>query len=180
MRIIAGTHRGRKLNTLPGDNTRPTLDSTREALFNILSTRVRGAKVLDAFGGSGAIALEALSRGAESATVFELAGDACKIIRENIALCSAEDKVSLFQGDAIALLGRQTGKFDLIFLDPPYRKGLAEAALSVIAERKLLGEDGLIVVETGADEGVNVPTGLTLTRSRKYGKTLLHFIENDG
>lgn len=180
MRIIAGAHRGRKLNTLQGDATRPTLDSTREALFNILSTRVRDARVLDAFGGSGAITLEAISRGAVAATIFELAPDACKIISENIALCSAQDKVTLKKGDAITLLAKESEEFDLIFLDPPYRRGLADEALSVIAEKGLLGENGLIVVETGADEGVNVPKGLLLTRSRRYGRTLLHFIEYEG
>ena len=88
MRIIAGSARGRKLNTLPGDNTRPTLDRTREALFNILQTRVFDAQVLDLFAGSGALALEALSRGAESAVLCDKSAEACRVIRRTSNLCA--------------------------------------------------------------------------------------------
>ena len=102
MRIIAGQARGRKLNTLPGDNTRPTLDRTREALFNILQTRVFDAQVLDLFAGSGALALEALSRGAESAVLCDKSPEACKVIRQNIDAVRVSEKAQLMNCEAQA------------------------------------------------------------------------------
>lgn len=178
MRIIAGAARGRKLNTLPGDNTRPTLDRTREALFNILQTRVFDAHVLDLFAGSGALALEALSRGAEDAVLCDKSPEACKVIAQNIEFVRVKDKATLMQCEAKTALQRLSGKtFDLIFLDPPYKCGLIDEALRGIAQYSLLAQDGLIAAETALDEGFDVPEGYTIKSVRKYGKSLLHFIE---
>lgn len=178
MRIIAGSARGRKLNTLPGDNTRPTLDRTREALFNILQTRVFDAQVLDLFAGSGALALEALSRGAESAVLCDKSPEACKVIAQNIEFVRVKDKTTLLQCEAQTAVKRLAGKrFDLIFLDPPYKMGLIDEALCGIAEHGLLADGGLITAETAVDEGFDVPDGYTIKSVRKYGKSLLHFIE---
>ena len=178
MRIIAGQARGRKLNTLPGDNTRPTLDRTREALFNILQTRVFDAQVLDLFAGSGALALEALSRGAESAVLCDKSAEACKVIRQNIDAVRVSEKAQLMNCEAQAAAKRLAGrKFDLIFLDPPYHLRLVDEALRDIVQNDLLEENGLITAETAADEGFDVPEGLTIKNVRKYGKSLLHFIE---
>ncbi len=178
MRIISGQARGRKLKTLEGLDTRPTLDRTREALFNILQQRVRGARVLDLFAGSGALALEALSRGAGSAVLCDQSPAACGIIRENIALVRMEDRARLLCCEASQALERLVGEqFDLIFLDPPYHKGLIDAALEGMIRRNQLAEGGLIVAETAQDEGFDLPEGLTFTDERKYGKSRLHFIE---
>ena len=178
MRIISGQARGRKLKTLEGLDTRPTLDRTREALFNILQQRVRDARVLDLFAGSGALALEALSRGAGSAVLCDQSPAACGIIRENIALVRMEDRARLLCCEASQALERLVGEqFDLIFLDPPYHKGLIDAALEGMIRRNQLAEGGLIVVETAQDEGFDLPEGLTFTDERKYGKSRLHFIE---
>ena len=178
MRIISGQARGRKLKTLEGLDTRPTLDRTREALFNILQQRVRDARVLDLFAGSGALALEALSRGAGSAVLCDQSPAACSIIRENIALVRMEDRARLLCCEASQALERLVGEqFDLIFLDPPYHKGLIDAALEGMIRRNQLAEGGLIVAETAQDEGFDLPEGLTFTDERKYGKSRLHFIE---
>ena len=178
MRIISGQARGRKLKTLEGLDTRPTLDRTREALFNILQQRVRNARVLDLFAGSGALALEALSRGAGSAVLCDQSPAACGIIRENIALVRMEDRARLLCCEASQALERLVGEqFDLIFLDPPYHKGLIDTALEGMIRRNQLAEGGLIVAETAQDEGFDLPEGLTFTDERKYGKSRLHFIE---
>ena len=178
MRIISGQARGRKLKTLEGLDTRPTLDRTREALLNILQQRVRDARVLDLFAGSGALALEALSRGAGSAVLCDQSPAACGIIRENIALVRMEDRARLLCCKASQALETLVGEqCDLIFLDPPYHKGLIDAALEGMIRRNQLAEGGLIVAETAQDEGFDLPEGLTFTDERKYGKSRLHFIE---
>ena len=107
MRIISGQARGRKLATLEGDNTRPTLDRTREALFNILQTRVRGAKVLDLFAGSGALGLEALSRGAQSAVFCDVSRQACAVIQKNIEALRAQDRSRLLCCEAMDALAQK-------------------------------------------------------------------------
>lgn len=178
MRIISGQARGRKLTTLPGDNTRPTLDRTREALFNILQTRVFDARVLDLFAGSGALALEALSRGATSAVLCDHSPEACAVIEKNMDAVRVREKAQLLRCEAGDALNRLAGRqFDLIFLDPPYHKGLVDEALRGIAAGGLLAQGGRICAETASDEGVDLPDGLALIDQRRYGKTLLHFIE---
>lgn len=178
MRIISGQARGRRLTTLPGENTRPTLDRTREALFNILQTRVYDTRVLDLFAGSGALALEALSRGAESAVLCDRSPEACKVIEQNIDAVRVRERAVLMCCDAEQALGRLAGKkFDLIFLDPPYRMGLIDRALVGIVQYDLLENDGWITAETALDEGFNVPEGLKIKDTRRYGKSLLYFME---
>lgn len=178
MRIISGQARGRKLYTLEGENTRPTLDRTREALFNILRGRVLDARVLDLFAGSGALALEALSRGAQEAVLCDHSPQACAVIQKNIDALRVNDRARLLRCEAgEALKSLKENKFDLVFLDPPYHKGLVDEALHGIEQAGLLAEDGLIVAETAEGEAFDVPEGLSITDSRKYGKSRLHFIE---
>lgn len=178
MRIISGQARGRKLVALPGDNTRPTLDRTREALFNILQTRVFDAQVLDLFAGSGALALEALSRGAAGAVLCDHSPEACAVIEQNIDAVRVRGRAQLLCCEARETLAQLAGRqFDLIFLDPPYHKGMVEEALRGIAAGGLLADDGCICAETAADEGFDVPEGFALTDQRRYGKSLLHFME---
>ena len=178
MRIIAGEMRSRTILAPKGTDTRPTLDRTRESLFNIIAAWCPDARVLDLYAGSGALALEALSRGAGSAVLCDQSPAACGIIRENIALVRMEDRARLLCCEASQALERLVGEqFDLIFLDPPYHKGLIDAALEGMIRRNQLAEGGLIVAETAQDEGFDLPEGLTFTDERKYGKSRLHFIE---
>ncbi|MGI5883776.1 MAG: 16S rRNA (guanine(966)-N(2))-methyltransferase RsmD [Candidatus Spyradocola sp.] len=177
MRIISGQARGRKLVTLEGEATRPTLDRTREALFNILQTRVRGAKVLDLFAGSGALGLEALSRGAQSAVFCDNSRQACDVIRKNIDAVRVGDRSRLLCCDAMDALKRLAGeRFDLVFLDPPYRKGLVDQALRGLLAAQALEPEALVVVETAQEEAFDLPESLRIADSRKYGKSRLHFL----
>ncbi len=178
MRIISGQARGRKLVTLEGENTRPTLDRTREALFNILQGRVLEARVLDLFAGSGALALEALSRGALDAVLCDVSPEACAVIQKNIDAVRCGKRTRLLRCDALSALKQlRTEQFDLIFLDPPYKKGLIGPVLAGLVEGDLLARGALIVAETAQDEEFEIPCGLAQTDRRKYGKSCLHFIE---
>ena len=176
MRIVAGSIRGKKLVSPIGETTRPTHERTREAVFSALQTLVLGARVLDCFAGSGAMALEAISRGAESAVLIEMDQSAAQVIGQNIALCRMEKQARLLQGDAIQALEGLTGPFDLVLLDPPYGKGLIEQALEVLTRRSLLSSDAVLVAETAAGEELDVPEGLSIYKEKKYGKNLVRFI----
>ena len=183
MRIIGGMARGRKLFAPAGDNTRPTSDRVREALFNIISMHVRGARVLDLFGGSGALTLEAMSRGAESAVVNDMNGAAVSVIRRNAqaVLGDEQDDLKITCRDYKALIRDLTGKFDLVFLDPPYRMESAYAdAVTLLAKQDLLAEDALIVMEQTASAQIPVPEGFEAYDERKYGETKLLFVRRAG
>jgi 16S rRNA (guanine966-N2)-methyltransferase len=146
MRIIAGTWKGRTLAGPSGPGLRPTSDSLRETLFNILGPGVAGARVLDAFAGTGALGLEALSRGAAHATFVELEGRAVKILQENIRRCGAELLATIVRGDFGRVdLGGGASRFDLVCLDPPYDVKDLEAIVARAAP--LVAEDGRLVLE---------------------------------
>lgn len=147
MRVISGLARGRVLKALEGDATRPTTDKVKEAMFNIIQFDIEESKVLDLFGGSGQLALEAISRGAESALVVEKSRPAVNIIRENIKRCGFEDKITVYQGDFSEVLTKNA-KYDVIFLDPPYSGDLMNRALDAIYSFDILSNDGIIVCET--------------------------------
>ena len=182
MRIISGTMRGTKLYTLEGDNTRPTLDRVKEALFSKINFELQDATILDLFAGSGALGLEALSRGAEKVFLCDNSRDAIKIINQNIEKTKTKDKVSLLNMDykkALEELRIQKIKFDIVFLDPPYKTDFAENATKYIVENKLLKEDGFIVLETDEKERVlkNLDTNiLDINEIKKYGRVYLLFI----
>ncbi|MBR1585103.1 MAG: 16S rRNA (guanine(966)-N(2))-methyltransferase RsmD [Clostridia bacterium] len=181
MRIIAGEMRSRKLKTPEGLDTRPTADRVKEALFSILQNRLYGARVLDLYGGSGALALEALSRGAQSAVINDQAPRACRVIRENIAALGWQARVTLLQmkdASAIDALEKAGDRFDLIFLDPPYK--LDTAAVCERLEKRLLAPDGLIVVEHARETPPQAGASLTLRDRREYGITGLSFYRRAG
>ena len=180
MRIISGTARGRKLAEFTGTDIRPTPDRVREALFSKLSSRFgnfTGLKVLELFAGSGAQALEAVSRGAESAILVDSNIQASKLIGENIKRCKFEASTRLLQADALSALPRLTtaGPFDLILLDPPYNRGFIPLVLEKIDALQLLADDGIICAESAADENPTYSGQLELLENRKYGSTLVHF-----
>lgn len=153
MRIITGTARGAKLETLEGDATRPTAERVKEALFSMLQFELEGRVVLDLFGGSGQLGLEALSRGAASATFIDSSREASDIIMQNARVCKLFDKCRISSMDSLAYLGSAAGRqsFDIIFLDPPYASGLLPECLGLIDKGGLLARGGVIVCES-ADE----------------------------
>lgn len=173
MRIITGRARGLKLKTPPGLSTRPTSDRVKESLFSILGGLINFAEinsVLDIFAGTGALGLESVSRGANSATFID--ATTTEIIRDNINRARF-DNCKILRGDfekILRRLSKENLSFDLIFSDPPYSKGLAQKSLELVVELNLLNAGGLIVVEHGAEEILNSPS-LELIRTITYGHT---------
>lgn len=182
MRIIGGTMRGTKLYTLEGENTRPTLDRVKEALFSKINFELQDAVVLDLFSGSGSLGLEAISRGAQKSYLCDNSRDAIKIINQNIEKTRAKDKVTLFNMDyenALSEMKSKDLKFDIVFLDPPYKTNFAENAAKIIIENGLLNDEGLIVLETDDKEKVlkTLDTNiLEINDIKKYGRVYLLFL----
>lgn len=174
MRIIAGDWRGRRLVSPKGDTTRPTADRTRETLFSMLLSRLgsfEGLSVLDLFAGSGALGLEALSRGAASCMFVEQDAEALKALRSNIETLAERGTASVQAGSAMAL-GPARAVPDLILLDPPYGTGAGEVALDRMLRLGWIGPHSWVSLETGAKERVQV-TGLGIETERKVGKAKL-------
>lgn len=174
MRVISGTYRGRKLVTLAGDDvTRPTTDRVKESLFNILQMRIRGSVVLDLFAGSGALGIECVSRGAKDVTFCDADRGAVEMIYKNIK--GMEGSYNIVNADFSRVL-KNHAKYDIIFIDAPYRSGLGEKALQTIVEEKSLADGGVISYERLNGLDYSVPTGLIVFDSRKYGDTVLDFL----
>ena len=174
MRVITGKARGVQLKTPDGMLTRPTADRVKEALFSIIRFDVAGARVLDLFGGTGQLGIEALSQGAKSAVFVDAREEACALIRENLKRTRLSEQGSVVRCDYLDYLNRCREKFDIIFLDPPYAEVFLETALKRIAEIDILHSGGIIVTERplGKDLLVEFP-GYTRSKDYKYGKTLL-------
>ncbi len=177
MRIVAGSHRGRRLVAPPGRGVRPTADRTREALFNILEhggfvagggSPVRGARVLDAFAGTGAMGLEALSRGAESAVFMENGREALDALAHNIAACREDDHTEILRIDATRPPHARAA-CALAFLDPPYDSGLATPCLSALAAGGWLADGAICTIELAAGEDFIPPDGFEVLEERRYG-----------
>jgi 16S rRNA (guanine966-N2)-methyltransferase len=174
MRIDAGSHRGVKLVSQDGLDTRPTADRARQAVFNILMNTydaVRGAKVLDVFAGSGAMGLEALSRGAERASFIEMDRSAAEAIKKNIAACKEQARAQLFINDARKppRVAANWGPATLIFLDPPYGKDLLAPALEALHEAGWIAPDALLVAEMHRKDAF-AAEGFEVLDDREYGK----------
>jgi 16S rRNA (guanine(966)-N(2))-methyltransferase RsmD len=175
MRIVGGKFRSRVLASFEGEDVRPTSDRAREALFNILYTRVVGARVLDLFAGSGAVGIECISRGAKEVVFNDLSKDSLAVVKKNLTALKIESgQAYVTQGDYLACLERATGAFDLIFIDPPYRLDYGKNALEKIAKKGLLTENGVAVYERDRPFEGEVD-GLIKTDERKYGKAYLTF-----
>lgn len=179
MRIVGGTKRGLRLASLPGTTTRPTADRVKEALFNIVAAHVPGASVLDLFAGSGALGIEALSRGARAATFVEHDRRAARIARDNVSRTKFEEQSRVITGDVFSTLkgeGRLAGPFDLIFADPPYGRQLASRVLTAAADPRLLAPDGLLVIEHDKREELPaLRANMEQIRTARYGNTVLSF-----
>ena len=170
MRIIAGIARGRTFDAPPGRDTRPTLDRVRENVFNILQMKVRGAKVLDLFSGSGAMAFEAISRGAEHAFLVDCDRAANAAQRQNAQKLRMQDQCTILMCDwqmAVSQFKVQGQKFDLVFLDPPYAMHDMTPVLDAL--RPVLAEDAVILLEHEAKTFPATPDGFELYDNRKYG-----------
>lgn len=174
MRIIGGRHKGRRLKAPKGKNTRPTSDAIREAVFNTLShwdpSPIEGAIVLDLFAGTGALGLEALSRGARHVTFVDSDRDAAATIRENICLLGEEHNSRLITGDARRLPATSQSA-DLIFLDPPYGLGLLNDAVQSAAKNHWVGANSLFVMEMAVTDEALPPDDPSVMWARTYGQT---------
>jgi len=176
LRIIGGTERGRILKAPEGMHTRPTLDKVRGAVFNMLFD-VYGKDVLDMFGGSGAMGMEAISRGANKAVIIDSDRAAFRAMEQNKKNLSYDDRADLRFCDFRKAF-RRDECFDIIFLDPPYRKNLLEEALGFIDEMHLLKEDGIIVCELGTDVKFELPAAVwEIIKEKTYGKTKVLFLK---
>ena len=175
MRVITGSARGAKLKTLDGLATRPTSDRVKEAIFNILQFDIEGRRVLDLFAGSGQLAIEALSRGADYAVLVDQSADAVKVIKENLKKVRFDQSASVFQSDYLRYLSTTREKFDIILLDPPYAENFLENALRKISEIDILTEGGIIVCERPREKALPATVGdLICSKDYLYGKTAVN------
>ena len=182
MRIVAGRHRGRRLAAPAGSAVRPTSERAREALFNILAhgrfaahPLYQDARVLDLFAGTGALGLEALSRGARFATFVENDRAAREALAANVKLLGEDARTRILAADGTNLV-RADGPYGLVFLDPPYRSGLGERALTGLMERGWLAADALLVLELAAREPFACPPAFEILEERRYGAGRIVFL----
>ena len=180
MRVITGKARGVQLKTPDGMQTRPTADRVKEACFSIIHFDIPGSKVLDLFGGTGQMGIEALSRGADSAVFVDAREDACKVIRENLKRTRLEGQGRVVRSDYLDYLRRCKEKFDIIILDPPYAEVFLENALNCITEIDILQTGGIIVTERPLGKELLCEfDGFTRSKDYKYGNTLLTLYRKD-
>ena len=183
MRLVAGLHKGRRLAAPPGRVARPTADRVRQALFDILThtdlVELEGAVVLDAFAGSGALGLEALSRGAAHASFLELNPESLAVLYANIATLGEEGRAKVIRADAVKPPAAPA-PCTLAFLDPPSRSGLVGPCLDALAARGWLAKDALVVVEVAADEDFTPPAGFEEVDRRRHGAAQLVFVVYQG
>ncbi|HHV28721.1 MAG TPA: 16S rRNA (guanine(966)-N(2))-methyltransferase RsmD [Clostridium sp.] len=183
LRVIAGTAKGHKLKTIKGLTTRPTSDKVKGSVFNILAVLIPEAKVLDIYAGTGSLGIEALSRGADSAVFVDKSSECSLTIRENLAHTKLESKATVIAGDVFVILNKiskNNKKFDIIFLDPPYGKGLVGETLKSIVENDIIVPEGIIVAEHDVADMVPEEVGsLKRYRWQKYGDTVISFYRSN-
>ena len=183
MRVVAGSLKGRRLKSPDWDGLRPTSDKLRETLFNILAPRIAGARVIDAYAGTGAVGIEALSRGAREVTFIERDARAARLIEENLAHCGVAAGYTIIRADALralessdALAVTRGTEFDIVFLDPPYSTGDADVARALVAAAGRLGANGLVVLERAHRRPAPEVAGrLVRTRDAVSGSSALSF-----
>lgn len=174
MRVISGSARGRRLKELQGMDTRPTTDKVKESLFNIIQFEIEGRRVLDLFGGTGQLGIEALSRGADHCTFVDMRKEAAALIRENLRLTGLSERSRVVQGDALSFLSSCGEKFDVILLDPPYHTELLEKSVERITEFDILREHGIMICESAAERELPaLPPPYERGREYRYGKIRL-------
>ena len=185
MRVISGERRGKKLYTLEGTNTRPTLDRVKEALFNIIQNKILDANVLDLFAGSGSLGIETLSRGARQAVFCDNSFEAIKIINKNIEATRYTEKSTIINKDyilALKQISKLDEKFDIVFLDPPYKSDFGIKAIDELIKLDLIAEDGIIILETDDEnrkKEIEENKQIKIFDERKYGSVKLIFIRKE-
>lgn len=179
MRVIAGTHRGRRIRAVKGNRTRPTADRVKEALFNILQSRIYNSRFLDLYSGTGSIAIEALSRGAGRAVLVEEDKAALNVIAKNLSDLGLESQAVVLGREvagSLLFLGNKKEQFDLIFLDPPYRDGKEKEVLSGLENNDLMASGGMVIVEHQRKNDLPDRVGIFYKqRVAVYGDTALAF-----
>lgn len=181
MRVISGSARGRRLKELQGMDTRPTTDKVKESMFNIIQFDIEGRKVLDLFGGTGQLGIEALSRGAASCTFVEQRREAVALIRDNLRSTGLNEDSRVVQGDALSFLASCKERFDVIFLDPPYGTGLLERAMEAVTRFDILNEHGIMVCENAAEGTIPaLSSPYEQGREYRYGKIKLTICRRAG
>ncbi len=182
MRIISGSARGRQLTTFAGKEIRPTPDRVREAMFSILTSKLgsfNGLKVLELYAGSGAQALESLSRGAKNAVLIDSGEISSQVINTNIKLCKFESSAQFIKQDVLSALSQLShlSPFDLILLDPPYNQQLIPKTLKQIEHLNLLAENGILCAESAKNETLEDVGTLKVIENRSYGSTRIHLYQ---
>ena len=181
MRIISGKARGTRLYTLDGIDTRPTLDRVKESIFNIIQNDIKDSIILDLFSGSGAIALEFISRGAKKAIICEKSKEAINIINKNIEKTHFKDYVQIYNKDFENCLKDLSGqKFDYIYLDPPYKTNYVFKALNLILDLNLIDETSKVIIETDDEERILddlEKINIEIIDKRKYGRAYIIFVK---
>ena len=178
MRVITGIARGRKLETLSGNDVRPTTDKVKEAIFSSIQFDIEGRRILDLFAGSGQLGIEALSRGAECATFVDLNTEAIRVIERNIKATGFLEEAKIVRADYFSFCASTRDSFDIAFLDPPYREGLLEKALSSVSG--IMSDYGIIICEHPTD--IELPENAGAFKKYKcarYGKIAVSFYRNE-
>ena len=180
MRVITGMARGINLKTPSGMATRPTSDRVKEALFSIIQFEIPGARVLDLFGGTGQLGIEALSRGAQSCVFVDQSNDACKLIRENLQRTKLQESAQVVCSDYMQYLKKTQNNFEIILLDPPYAEVFLENSLKMITEIDILQSGGIIVTERPVGKVLELDfQGYTRSKDYRYSSTLLTLYRKD-
>ena len=180
MRIIAGQHKGRQLKSFKGTDIRPTSDRVREAIFNVLGESIADSTVLDLFCGTGALGIEALSRGAKSVVFVDSSSRAVDIVKSNLEMIDCLSKTKIIKSDAVRYLRRKATEqeqFDIIFCDPPYRDDVYGSVLDIISTNSVLSPHGVLVLEFAVSKEMGiVPEGIELIKTKIYGDTKVSFL----
>lgn len=178
MRIVAGKFRSMKVETIEGDNTRPTADRIKEAIFSSIGPYFYGGRMLDCYAGSGNIGFEALSRGMDEVDAFEINDKACKCILSNVNRFKVNDQYHLHKGDVMSHINELNHSYDLIYIDPPYAKQQNEKLLQMISDKKLLSEEGRLIVESLKEDVLSETIGdLKRYKIACYGITKISYYE---
>ncbi len=177
MRVVSGKYRGKKLKEFDISSTRPTLDRVKEAMFNLIQFDVQNSVVLDLFSGTGALGLEAISRGAKITYLIDSNAEAIKLIKQNLA--NVTEQYKLIKEDAITFLNKCNLKFDIVLLDPPFNSNLGIEAINIIIKNNMLNNNGIIVFETSIDKPFVLEHKNYSVKFKKYGSVALYKISKE-
>jgi 16S rRNA (guanine966-N2)-methyltransferase len=176
MRIISGKHKGKRLAAVKKTRVRPTSDRVKESVFNVLREEVAGKRILDLFAGAGSMGIEALSRGAESATFVDASFQSINVLRKNLKNLNLEDKSIVLRLDGLKALRKLEQSFQLIFADPPYLKGFVQKVIDSMAGSEVLEGNGILILEHHKKEAFGFPQEkLEMLKQKRFGDTVISF-----